>query len=316
MRVMITGGCGFVGSHLVDHHLEAGDGVVVVDDLSTGRLDNLDLTRPSLTVVNASAVRPLASFAVDRIYHLGSPASPRAYQARPLETIAANTVGTTNMLEAAHKSGARLLFASTSEVYGDPLVHPQPEEYRGNVDPYGPRSAYDESKRCGEAICRAYEQERGVDVRVARIFNTFGPRMAPDDGRVVPSMIVSALRGEPLVIEGDGHQTRSFMYVDDLVRGLVALMESDVRGPVNLGNPVETTILELAIAIRDLTGSPRSASPGPRPALEYVDAAPDDPRRRRPDVTRARRELDWYPKTELDDGLFHTIEYFRTLFTT
>jgi UDP-glucuronate decarboxylase len=299
VRVLVTGGAGFLGSHLCDRLRDQGHAVTCVDNFHTGRRDNVSGVR----VVEHDVDQPF-DFDVERIYHLASPASPPHYQADEVRTLRTNVVGTLNALELARARGARLLLASTSEVYGDPEVHPQRESYHGNVNPLGPRACYDEGKRAAETAASAYARQRGTEVRVARIFNTFGPRMQPDDGRVVSSFIAQALRGEPLTIFGDGAQTRSFCYVDDLVDGLVALMESDVKdGPVNLGNDAEMPVRDLAQKILALTGSRSPLVAKPLPA--------DDPHRRRPDLTRARKLLGWQPRTPLEDGLRRTIEWFR-----
>ena len=304
MRSLVAGGAGFVGAHLCRSLLSRGDTVLCFDNLSTGSRDGITdlLGHPRFTFIHADLLEPLAELsAVDRIYHLASPASPRAYQQLPIETLRVNAEGSYRLLESAERWGARFLFASTSEVYGDPLVHPQPETYAGNVSPVGPRSMYDEAKRYGEALTVAFARTRNVETRVARIFNTFGPGMALDDGRVVSNFIVQALRGEPLTIYGDGSQTRSFQYVSDLVTGLVRLMESSLSMPVNLGNPEELTMRELADAVTRLTGSSAGIRVLPLPA--------DDPKQRRPDISLARRELGWAPVVPLEDGLRHTIAY-------
>jgi nucleoside-diphosphate-sugar epimerase len=242
---------------------------------------------------------------VTKIFHLASPASPPAYRRRPIETLRANSEGTIRLLELALRESARFLFASTSEVYGDPLEHPQHEEYRGNVSPVGPRSMYDEAKRYGEALTTAYADKLGVDVGIGRIFNTYGPRMDPDDGRVVSNFVVRALRGAPLCVYGDGHQTRSLQYVDDLVEGLIRLARSGERGPINLGNPEEHTVLELAYLVRELAESNSS--------IDFAPQSEDDPRRRKPDISRAKELLDWEPRVAVRDGLCRTIADYRSL---
>ncbi|MCI4317827.1 MAG: SDR family oxidoreductase [Thermoplasmata archaeon] len=306
---LVTGGAGFVGSHLVDSLLAAGHRVVVVDNFLTGRDKNLrgalatgrcELLRADLS---ASPELPLAQ----GIFHLASPASPPAYQAHPIETLWANAAGTRNVLEAARRSSCRVVLASTSEVYGDPEVHPQVETYWGNVNPVGIRSCYDEGKRFAEALSMAYRRVHSVDLRIARIFNTYGPRMDPNDGRVVSNFVTQALQGLPLTIYGSGEQTRSFCFVSDLVRGLRALMTVDPipeGGPVNLGNPVESTVSELARFISEITGVPLQTLNRPSPS--------DDPRRRCPDISRARRYLHWSPEVELAEGLRATVEHFRS----
>ena len=307
MRVLVTGGAGFIGSHLVDRLIDGGHRVVAVDNFRTGRPVNLahlrgvagfelvecDITETALTAVLAGPF--------DRVYHLASPASPVGYARYAIETLMTNSVGTRNALEVARRDGARFLVASTSEVYGDPLVHPQPETYWGNVNPIGPRACYDESKRFAESLTMEYARRFGIDVRIARIFNTYGPRSDPADGRVVPNFCVQALRGEPITVYGDGGQTRSFCYVDDLVEGLLRLMETDGLGGevVNLGNPAEITILEFAETVIRLTGSPSTVHFAPLPI--------DDPTRRQPDIAKAERLLGWTPRVTLDDGLPPTL---------
>jgi dTDP-glucose 4,6-dehydratase len=315
--VLVAGGAGFIGSHLVDRMLERGDLVVCVDDLSTGRRSNLaqhddhpcfrfveaDVTRPDL----ADRLTPeLAVFGRDRfdaVVHLASPASPPAYLARPIETLEVGSTGTRRLLDVAVRDRARFLLASTSEVYGDPLVHPQREDYLGNVNPIGPRSCYDEAKRYAEAITVAFARVHGVDTRIARIFNTYGPRMRPDDGRVVTNFIHQALAGAPLTIYGDGSQTRSFCHVDDEVAGLLALLDGDEPGPVNIGNPHEVTVREFAERIIELTGSTST--------IEHHELPDDDPKVRRPDITLARERLGWEPRIDLTTGLRDTIDAFR-----
>ena len=302
----MAGGAGFVGSHLCERLLAVGGQVVCIDNLATGRSANVAhlLANPRFRFVRHDVVEPLPPLPhVDRVYHLASPASPPAYQRLPIPTLRVNSEGTQRLLQLAAHDGARFLFASTSEVYGDPLEHPQREEYRGNVNPVGPRSMYDEAKRYGEALTVAHADANGVDVRIARIFNTYGPRMDPDDGRVVSNVAVAALRARPLTVYGDGSQTRSFQYVDDLVEGLIRLMESSCRGPVNIGNPVERTILQFAWLVKELTGA---ASP-----IEFRPLPVDDPRRRRPDVSLAKQAFGWEPRVPVEIGLDRTIAYFR-----
>ncbi|MFF2780217.1 UDP-glucuronic acid decarboxylase family protein [Streptomyces sp. NPDC058052] len=305
MRVAVTGGGGFLGSHLCEALLRRGDSVVCFDDFSTGDPENIAplLAHPAFefrhTDVSVSLEVPGR---VDAVAHLASPASPPDYLRRPLETLAVGSRGTENALDLAQRHGARFVLASTSEIYGDPLVHPQEETYWGNVNSIGPRSVYDEAKRYAEAVSAAYRRTHGVDVGIARIFNTYGPRMRPHDGRVVSSFITQALTGEPLTIYGDGGQTRSFCYVDDLVRGLVALLDSSEFGPFNLGNPVERTVSELARLVLEMTGSPSEVKHHPLPA--------DDPVRRRPDITRAREVLGWEPEIDITEGLRRTVAHF------
>jgi len=308
VRVLVAGGEGFLGSHLCEQLLARGDSVVALDDLSTGRRSNLAHLEadPCFSVVVADVSK---SFAVERpfdaVLNFASPASPPAYLARPLETMAAGSDGTRQLLEIATEDGARFLLASTSEIYGDPLVHPQPEDYRGNVDTMGPRSVYDEAKRFAETLTMAYHRTRGTDVAIARLFNTYGPRLSPGDGRVVSNFIVQALSGDPLTVYGDGSQTRSLCYVDDEVRGLLALLDGEITGPINLGNPDERTILEIADAVREIVGSTSGISYEPLPE--------QDPVRRCPDITLARTKLGWEPEIELKVGLSHTVEYFAAL---
>jgi nucleoside-diphosphate-sugar epimerase len=280
--------------------------VLCVDSLITGRIQNVTglLEHPGFTYLHHDVVEPLPPLpCLDQIYHLASPASPPAYQRYPIETLRVNSEGTRRLLELAGMQGARLLYASTSEIYGDPLEHPQREEYRGNVSTVGPRSMYDEAKRYGEALVTAYAEAHGVETRIVRIFNTYGPRMDPADGRVVSNFIVQALRGAPLTVYGDGSQTRSFQYVDDLVDGMVRLMASSSRGPVNIGNPSEYTVLELARLIQELIGT---CSP-----IEFRPLPGDDPKQRRPDITLATTILDWQPRVPVTLGLASTIAYFQ-----
>jgi dTDP-glucose 4,6-dehydratase len=302
--MVVLGGAGFLGSHLCDHLLGRGDEVVCVDDFSTGRPANLVHLEgdPAFTLIEAdiSVALPVDG-PVSGVFHLASPASPPDYLARPLETLAVGSEGTRRALELAHDRGARLLMASTSEVYGDPTVHPQPEGYWGNVNPIGPRSVYDESKRFAEALCMAHHRAKRTDVGIARIFNTYGPRLRPDDGRVVSNFLLQAMRGEPLTVYGDGSQTRSLCFVDDQIRGLTALFDADLLGPVNIGNPDEYTVLQLATTIVELLGSSSPIVHRPLPV--------DDPLRRRPDISLARSVLAWEPTTLLRDGLRQTAAY-------
>ena len=304
-RVVITGGAGFLGSHLSRALLARGDTVVAVDNLVTGSLDNLDtLTgRPDFTFVHSDVSNFIhVPGTVDAVLHFASPASPVDFDRIPIPTLKVGSLGTHNTLGLALAKGARYMLASTSEVYGDPLVHPQPESYWGNVNPIGPRGVYDEAKRFAEAMTMAYHRYHGLDVRIVRIFNTYGPRMRPDDGRVVSNFIVQALAGKPLTVHGDGSQTRSFCYVDDEVRGLLALLDSDHVGPVNIGNPTEFTVLELAEKVLRITGSSSELQFDPRPV--------DDPAQRRPDLTLARSVLGWEPEIDLEEGLARTAEWF------
>jgi dTDP-glucose 4,6-dehydratase len=310
VRVAVAGGAGFLGSHLCDALLARGDEVVALDNLCTGSLGNLELAESSgsFQFVECDVSGELPDVGpLDGVMNLASPASPPTYLAMPLETLAVGSEGTRRLVELAESNGARFVQASTSEVYGDPTVHPQGEDYWGNVNPIGPRSVYDESKRFGEALIFAHRRTLGANVGVARIFNTYGPRLAPGDGRVVSNLIVQALRGDPLTIYGDGRQTRSFCYVDDLVAGLVALLDAavDVCGPFNLGNPFELTMLDLATRVLAATGS---SSP-----IVHEELPTDDPTRRRPDISRAAESLGWHPVVAFDDGLERTIEYFRRI---
>jgi UDP-glucuronate decarboxylase len=304
-RVLVTGGSGFIGSHLCRRLLGQGHEVLVVDNFySSSRKNVLDLLdEPRFELIRHDITFPLY-VEVDQIYHLACPASPVFYQRDPVQTTKTNVHGSINMLGLAKRIGARILLTSTSEVYGDPMVHPQSESYWGNVNPIGVRSCYDEGKRCAETLFFDYHRQHQLPIKVARIFNTYGPNMLPGDGRVVSSFIVQALRDEPLTVYGDGTQTRSFCYIDDMVDGLIALMNSaaDVTGPVNLGNPAEFTMLELATKVLALTGRP-----GP---VEHRALPSDDPVRRKPDIGRAVELLGWKPAVELEDGLRQTIDYF------
>ena len=305
MKVLVTGGAGFIGSHLCECLVKRGHDVICLDNFFTGVRDNVRHLMDSgrFELLRHDVCEPLL-LQVDQIYNLACPASPVHYQYNPVKTVKSNVLGTLNMLSLARRVGARILQASTSEVYGDPHVHPQPESYWGHVNPIGPRSCYDEGKRVAETLMMDFHRQSGVDIRIARIFNTYGPRMAEADGRVVSNFIVQALRGEPLTIYGKGEQTRSFCYVDDLVAGLIRLMEADgVHDPVNLGNPGEFSIRELADEIATLCGRPLRIQHRPLPQ--------DDPTQRRPDITRAERLLGWSPTVPLREGLQRTIPYFQ-----
>jgi dTDP-glucose 4,6-dehydratase len=306
-RVLVLGGGGFVGGHLCERLLAAGAEVICVDDLSTSapNAENLLRDRPGYRFVRLDINEPLSGVAarVDTVFHLASPASPADYLRLPVHTLRTGSVGTANALDFAEQCGARLVLASTSEVYGDPLEHPQTETYWGNVNPIGPRSVYDEAKRFAEALTFAYRRARDADVGVARIFNTYGPRMRSHDGRMVPTFCRQALAGEPITVTGRGTQTRSLCYVDDTVEGLLALARSDVAGPVNIGNPDELTVLHIAELIRDLVGG--------HPQIEFLPAVEDDPQRRCPDITAARTQLGWQPLVDHREGLARTIEWLR-----
>ncbi|MBL8288088.1 MAG: SDR family oxidoreductase [Rubrivivax sp.] len=304
---VVTGGAGFIGSHLCERLIESGWHVTVLDDLSTGHTANLQrlLGHPRFVFLHGDVTQrlPLALATAHRFYNLACPASPAQYQQRPVQTTLTSLVGTWQLLALAQASGARVLQASTSEVYGDPREHPQRENYRGHVNPIGPRACYDEGKRCAETLCFAFHRQHAVPIRIARVFNTYGPRLRPGDGRVVSNFIAQALRGEPLTVYGNGQQTRSFCYVDDTLEALTRLMESDVEGPLNIGNPEEHSVLDLAERVLRLTGS--------RSRLEHRPLPADDPHRRCPDIGRTSRHLHWRPRVALDDGLRETIRFIR-----
>jgi len=306
LTILVTGGSGFLGSHLCDRLLVEGNEVICVDNLFTGTKDNIRhlLENDRFEFVRHDVTFPLY-LEVDQIYNLACPASPVHYQYDPVQTTKTSVHGAINMLGLAKRTGARILQASTSEVYGDPEVHPQPESYWGRVNPIGVRSCYDEGKRCAETLFFDYQRQHGTEIKVARIFNTYGPRMNPGDGRVVSNFIVQALKGEPITIYGDGSQTRSFCYVDDLIEGFVRLMNSapEVTGPVNLGNPVEFTMLELANLVIEITGS--------KSKIINMDLPEDDPRQRQPDICYARDLLGWEPSIHLRDGIVETVQYFK-----
>jgi UDP-glucuronate decarboxylase len=304
-RILITGGAGFLGSHLCERLVNEGHEVICLDNYFTGRKKNIEhlMGRPNFELLRHDVTFPFF-VEVDRIYNLACPASPVHYQHNPVKTIKTSVMGAINALGLAKRVGARVLQASTSEVYGDPSVHPQTESYWGNVNPIGIRSCYDEGKRVAETLFFDYHRQNSVDIRVMRIFNTYGPHMHPNDGRVVSNFIVQALRGEPITIYGDGSQTRSFCYVSDLIEGMVRLMNAEgLTGPVNIGNPDEFSMIELAEKVLTLTGSSSTIVRRPLPS--------DDPRQRRPDITLAREKLGWEPNVKLDEGLKKTIEYFR-----
>jgi dTDP-glucose 4,6-dehydratase len=305
-RAAVTGGAGFLGSHLCERLLDEGYEVICLDDFSTGNAGNVEhlLERAGFRLVRADVTQFVhISNDLDAVLHFASPASPIDYLQMPLHTLKVGSIGTFHALGLAREKNARFLIASTSECYGDPLVHPQPESYWGNVNPVGPRGVYDEAKRFSEALTMAYRKSHQVNTAIVRIFNTFGPRMRPGDGRAIPTFIRQALAGEPLTVAGDGNQTRSVCYVDDLIEGVVRLLHSDLAGPMNIGNPWEFTVLELAELIRDLTGS---SSP-----ITFVPRPQDDPTVRQPDITFARTALGWEPAVDVKDGLLRTIEWFR-----
>ena len=305
--ILVTGGAGFLGSHLCDRLIARGDDVLCVDNFFTGRKANIKhlIGNPRFELIRHDIVHDLF-VECDQIYNLACPASPVAYQFNPIKTIKTSTVGMINMLGLAKRCRARILQASTSEVYGDPEVHPQTEDYWGYVNPLGPRSCYDEGKRIAESLCMNYHESNGVEVRIIRIFNTYGPRMDPNDGRVISNFICQALRDEPITIYGDGQQTRSFCYRDDLIEGMIRLMDNNEHiGPVNIGNPDEKTMLELAQAVIAETGS--------KSELKFEPLPKDDPKQRCPDITRARNWLGWEPRVPLNVGLAKTVEYYRQL---
>lgn len=307
LRILIAGAGGFIGSHLCDRLLAEGHEILGVDNFLTGSPRNVAHLRdhPGFSLLEHDIIEPLdVPGHLDVIFNLASPASPKDYLAHPIETLRTGAEGSRNLLELALQKGARYVLASTSECYGDPLEHPQKETYWGHVNPVGPRSCYDESKRYAEAITMAYHRRHGLATHIARIFNTYGPRMQQDDGRIVPNFIRQALRGEPITVYGDGSQTRSFCYVDDLVEGLIRLSRSEERYPVNLGNPEEKTVREFAELIRRLVDS--------RSGIVFEPLPEDDPQRRRPDITKAQSVLGWSPRVELEDGLRRTIEWFRS----
>ncbi|QMS89320.1 SDR family oxidoreductase [Nostoc edaphicum CCNP1411] len=304
MRILVTGGAGFIGSHLIDRLMTAGHELICLDNFYTGHKRNILkwLGHPYFELIRHDITEPIR-LEVDQIYHLACPASPVHYQYNPVKTVKTNVMGTLNMLGLAKRVKARFFLASTSEVYGDPEVHPQTEEYRGSVNPIGIRSCYDEGKRIAETLAFDYYRQNKVDIRVVRIFNTYGPRMLENDGRVVSNFIVQALRGNPLTVYGDGSQTRSFCYVSDLVEGFIRLMNSDYIGPVNLGNPGEYTILQLAQTVQNMIN--------PEAQIKFEALPSDDPRRRQPDITKAKTWLNWEPTIPLQEGLKLTIEDFR-----
>ncbi|MBO8240491.1 SDR family oxidoreductase [Prochlorococcus marinus XMU1412] len=304
MRNLVTGGAGFLGSHLIDKLLNVSEEVICLDNYFTGRKTNIAkwLGNKNFELIRHDVINPI-QLEVDRIWHLACPASPVHYQSNPIKTSKTSFLGTYNMLGLARRVNARILFASTSEVYGDPEIHPQPEEYKGSVNPIGIRSCYDEGKRIAESLCFDYQRMHQTEIRVARIFNTYGPRMIPNDGRVVSNFIVQALTNQPITIYGDGSQTRSFCYVDDLVNGLISLMNSSEIGPMNIGNPSEFTIKELAeIILKKINSNSK---------IIYLPLPQDDPLQRKPIIDKAKDKLDWFPKVNLEVGLENTINYFK-----
>jgi UDP-glucuronate decarboxylase len=307
-RILITGGAGFIGSHLCEKLLKEGHEVICMDDFSTGLIENIQhlINEPNFQLIKHDVCNPY-ELEVDEIYNLACPASPAHYQKNPIKTLKTSVLGSLNALELAKKLNIKILQASTSEVYGDPQVHPQPESYWGNVNPIGPRACYNEGKRCAETLFFDYYRLYKVKIKVVRIFNTYGPRMRIDDGRVISNFIVQALKNEPITIYGDGTQTRSFCYIDDLIEGLIKMMESpeDFTGPVNLGNPEEYRIIDLAQKIIELTGS--------KSKLIFRPLPQDDPKRRCPDIRLAKKRLNWSPKISLEEGLKKTIEYFEEI---
>ena len=306
MRNLVTGGAGFLGSHLIDRLIKNSEEVICLDNYFTGRKINISqwLNHKNFELIRHDVVNPI-QLEVDRIWHLACPASPIHYQSNPIKTSKTSFLGTYNMLGLARRLNARILLASTSEVYGDPEIHPQPEEYKGSVNPIGIRSCYDEGKRIAESLCFDYQRMHNCDIRVARIFNTYGPRMIPNDGRVVSNFIVQALTNQPITIYGDGSQTRSFCYVDDLVDGLISLMNSKENGPINIGNPNEFSIKKLAeIVIKKLNTNSE---------LIFMPLPQDDPLQRKPNIDKAKDKLNWYPKVDLEEGLLNTIKYFKEI---
>ena len=307
MRNLVTGGAGFLGSHLIDRLIEANQEVICLDNYFTGRKSNIShhLKNPLFELIRHDVTLPIR-IEVDRIWHLACPASPAHYQSNPIKTTKTSFMGTYNMLGLAKRTGAQFLMASTSEVYGDPEVHPQPESYKGSVNSFGIRACYDEGKRVAETLCFDYKRIHNVDIKIVRIFNTYGPRMLPNDGRVVSNFIVQAIKNNPITIYGEGSQTRSFCYVDDLINGIIKLMNSkNIHEPVNLGNPHEFTISELAEKIRDIIN--------PNLNFKFYPLPGDDPLQRKPVIEKARRELSWEPLISIDEGLEKTINYFKSI---
>ena len=306
VRNLVTGGAGFLGSHLVEKLLEEGEEVICLDNYFSGTKNNVSkwISNPKFELIRHDVTHPI-NLEIDKIWHFACPASPKSYQLNPIKTAKTSFLGTYNMLGLARRVNAKFLMASTSEVYGDPKVHPQPETYNGSVNPIGIRSCYDEGKRIAETLCTDYQRMHGCEIRIARIFNTYGPRMLPDDGRVISNFIVQALSNQPITIYGDGSQTRSFCYVEDMIRGFISLMNSNYKKPINIGNPKEFSILELANLISNKLNK--------RITFEYKPLPEDDPIQRKPLIELAQKELKWEPKIDLDEGLNRTIEYFSKL---
>jgi len=306
-NILITGSAGFIGSHLTENILNLGHRVIGMDNLQTGSCQNIEniIQDKNFVFVEHDIEIPIKiGDKIDQIYHLACPAAPIHYQKNPVKTLDTAFIGTKNVLDLAHKKNARILLTSTSEIYGDPIEHPQHEGYWGNVNPIGPRSCYDEGKRAAEALCYAYHRQYGIDIRIVRIFNTYGPRMASNDGRVVPNFVLQALKNEPITLYGTADQTRSFCYVEDMVFGLIAMMNSsNTNGPINIGNPAEITMRSLAKTIIRLTNS--------KSELSYLPLPQDDPHRRKPDITLAQKKINWSPKIDLETGLKKTIDYFK-----
>ena len=305
-RNLVTGGAGFLGSHLVEKLMNSGEDVICLDNYFSGNKENVNkwITNPKFELIRHDVTNPI-NLEVDKIWHLACPASPKSYQLNPIKTAKTSFLGTYNMLGLALRVKAKFLMASTSEIYGDPEVHPQPESYKGSVNPIGIRSCYDEGKRIAETLCMDYMRMHNCDIRIARIFNTYGPKMLPNDGRVISNFIVQALRNEPITIYGDGSQTRSFCFVDDMINGFIKLMDSDYKKPINLGNPAEFSILELANLI--------SKKLNKKLTFDFRPLPQDDPLQRKPIIDKANKELDWFPKVDLDDGLTKTINYFKNI---
>ena len=306
MRNLVTGGAGFLGSHLVEKLLNAGEEVICLDNYFSGRKENVNkwINNPHFELLRHDVTNPI-NLEIDKIWHLACPASPKSYQLNPIKTAKTSFLGTYNMLGLARRVNAKLLMASTSEIYGDPQVHPQPETYNGSVNPIGIRSCYDEGKRIAESLCMDYRRMHGCDIRIARIFNTYGPRMLPDDGRVISNFIVQALQNKPITIYGDGKQTRSFCFVDDMIEGFMLLMKSEYKKPVNIGNPEEFSIIDLAKLIEKKTKK--------KLKYEYKDLPEDDPFQRNPNIQIAKTQLGWAPKVSIEEGLDKTISYFSSI---